>query len=50
MRPQLTTLFISPTIAGASMGETVKPLWPFFAIDIGVLLAISFVPALTLRF
>jgi tripartite ATP-independent transporter DctM subunit len=48
--PVGTTLFISSAIAGASMGETVKALWPFFAVAILVLLAISYVPALTLRF
>jgi tripartite ATP-independent transporter DctM subunit len=48
--PVGTTLFISSTIAGATMGETVKALWPFFFVAMGVLLAISYIPALTLRF
>ena len=48
--PVGTTLFISSTIAGAGMGETVRALWPFFFVAIGVLLAISYVPALTLTF
>ncbi len=48
--PAGTTLFISSTIAGAGMGETVRALWPFFFVALGVLLAISYVPALTLTF
>jgi tripartite ATP-independent transporter DctM subunit len=48
--PVGTTLFISSTIAGSTMSETVKALWPFFFVAIGVLLAISYVPALTIRF
>ena len=48
--PVGTTLFISSTIAGSSMGETVKALWPFFWVAIALLLAVSYIPALTLRF
>ncbi len=48
--PVGTTLFISSTIAGATMSETVKALWPFFGVAVAVLLAISYVPVLTLRF
>jgi tripartite ATP-independent transporter DctM subunit len=48
--PVGTTLFISSSIAGSSMGETVRALWPFFFVAIGLLLAISYVPALTIRF
>ena len=48
--PVGTTLFISSTIAGSSMGETTKALWPFFWVAIALLLAISYIPALTIRF
>jgi tripartite ATP-independent transporter DctM subunit len=48
--PVGTTLFISSTIAGSTMGETTKALWPFFFVAIALLLAISYVPALTIRF
>ncbi|MFL1464308.1 TRAP transporter large permease subunit [Roseococcus sp. DSY-14] len=48
--PVGTTLFISSTLARAQMGETVRALWPFFAVAVAVLLLISYVPALTLRF
>ncbi|MCQ4160985.1 TRAP transporter large permease subunit [Roseomonas sp. GC11] len=48
--PVGTTLFISSTIAGSSMSETVKALWPFFWTAIALLVAISYIPALTLRF
>jgi tripartite ATP-independent transporter DctM subunit len=48
--PVGTTLFISSTIARSSMSETVKALWPFFWVAIALLLAISFIPALTIRF
>jgi tripartite ATP-independent transporter DctM subunit len=43
-----TTLFISSSIAGSSLGETTRELWPFFAVAIALLLALSYVPALTL--
>jgi TRAP-type C4-dicarboxylate transport system permease large subunit len=45
-----TTLFISTTIAGSTMAETTKALWPFFGVAIALLLAVSYVPALTVRF
>jgi tripartite ATP-independent transporter DctM subunit len=48
--PVGTTLFISSSIAGSSMGETTKALWPYFWVAIGLLALISYVPALTLRF
>jgi tripartite ATP-independent transporter DctM subunit len=48
--PVGTTLFISSTIAGSTMGETTKALWPFFFVAIALLVAISYVPALTIRF
>jgi tripartite ATP-independent transporter DctM subunit len=43
-----TTLFISSSIAGSSLGETTRELWPFFAVAIALLLALSYIPALTL--
>jgi tripartite ATP-independent transporter DctM subunit len=48
--PVGTTLFISSTIAGSTMGETTRALWPFFGVAIALLLAVSYVPALTIRF
>ena len=46
--PVGTTLFISSSIARASLGETTRELWPFFAVAMLVLLLISYVPALTI--
>jgi tripartite ATP-independent transporter DctM subunit len=48
--PVGTTLFISSTIAGSSMGETTRALWPFLFVALALLLAISYIPALTIRF
>ena len=45
--PVGTTLFISTTIAGSTMAETTRALWPFFGVAIALLLAVSYVPALT---
>jgi tripartite ATP-independent transporter DctM subunit len=46
--PVGTTLFISSTIAGSTMAETTRSLWPFFFVAIALLLAISYIPALTI--
>jgi tripartite ATP-independent transporter DctM subunit len=46
--PVGTTLFISSTVAGSTMGETVSALWPYFWASIALLMAISYIPALTL--
>ncbi|QPB18902.1 TRAP transporter large permease subunit [Rhizobium sp. 007] len=43
-----TTLFISSSIAKSSLGETTRELWPFFTMAMALLLAVSFIPALTL--
>jgi tripartite ATP-independent transporter DctM subunit len=48
--PVGTTLFISSTIAGSTMAETTKALWPFFFVAIALLAAVSYIPALTIRF
>ena len=48
--PVGTTLFISSTIAGSTMAETTRALWPFFFVAIALLAAVSYVPALTIRF
>ena len=48
--PVGTTLFISSTIAGSTMAKTTKALWPFFFVALALLAAVSYVPALTLRF
>ena len=43
-----TTLFISSSIARASLADTTRELWPFLAVSMLVLLAMSYIPALTL--
>jgi tripartite ATP-independent transporter DctM subunit len=43
-----TTLFISSSIARASLADTTRELWPFFAVAMLVLLAVSYIPALTI--
>ncbi|ACE94838.1 UNVERIFIED_ORG: tripartite ATP-independent transporter DctM subunit [Rhizobium esperanzae] len=43
-----TTLFISSSIAKAPLGTTTNELWPFFGMAMLLLLAVSFVPALTI--
>jgi tripartite ATP-independent transporter DctM subunit len=48
--PVGTTLFISSTIAGSTMAETTRALWPYFFVAIALLLAVSYIPALTIRF
>jgi tripartite ATP-independent transporter DctM subunit len=46
--PVGTTLFISAAIARVGIGEVVKALLPFYLVALGVLLLISYVPALTI--
>ncbi|PVE23582.1 hypothetical protein DC522_14890 [Microvirga sp. KLBC 81] len=43
-----TTLFISSSIAKSSLADTTRELWPFFGVAMLVLLAVSYIPALTL--
>ena len=43
-----TTLFISSSIARAPLGATTKELWPFFTMAMLLLIAVSFIPALTI--
>jgi tripartite ATP-independent transporter DctM subunit len=43
-----TTLFISSSIARSSLAETTRELWPFFGVAMLVLLAVSYIPALTI--
>jgi tripartite ATP-independent transporter DctM subunit len=43
-----TTLFISSSIARTSLADTTKELWPFFAVALIVLLAVTYIPALTI--
>lgn len=43
-----TTLFISSSIAKSSLSETTRELWPFFGVAMLVLLAVSYIPALTI--
>ncbi|MCF8482450.1 MAG: TRAP transporter large permease [Rhodospirillum sp.] len=47
--PVGTTLFISSTIAKVPIGETVKELAPFYLVAFVVLMAISYIPALTIH-
>lgn len=46
--PVGTTLYISSTIAKASVGSVVKELVPFYLLAIAILALISYVPALTI--
>jgi C4-dicarboxylate transporter, DctM subunit len=46
--PVGTTLFVSCSIAGVTMGSTLKDLAPFFIASLIVLLGISYIPALTI--
>ncbi len=43
-----TTLFISSSIAKAPLGATTSELWPYFGMAMLLLLAVSFIPALTI--
>jgi tripartite ATP-independent transporter DctM subunit len=43
-----TTLFISTSIARTTLGEATRELWPFFGVAMLVLLAMSYIPALTI--
>ncbi|GAA0285146.1 TRAP transporter large permease [Rhodovulum strictum] len=46
--PVGTTLFISAAIARVGIGEVVKSLLPFYLVALALLMAISFIPALTI--
>lgn len=46
--PVGTTLFISATLAGCSIGATARALLPFHAAAVAIVLLVSFLPALTL--
>jgi tripartite ATP-independent transporter DctM subunit len=48
--PVGATLFVSTAIAGVPMGAAIRDLMPFFLFSVGLLLLISYVPALTVRF
>jgi tripartite ATP-independent transporter DctM subunit len=43
-----TTLFISSSIARSSLADTTRELWPYFSVAMLVLLAVSYIPALTI--
>ncbi len=43
-----TTLFISSSIAKAPLGTATRELWPFFGMAMLLLMAVSFIPALTI--
>jgi TRAP-type C4-dicarboxylate transport system permease large subunit len=46
--PVGTTLFISAAIARVGLFEVVRALVPFYLVALAVLMAISFIPALTI--
>jgi len=46
--PVGTTLFIAASIAKSSLDDTTRELWPFFITALLLLLAITYIPALTL--
>ena len=48
--PVGTTLFISSTIAGCGIFSVVRPLLPFYAVGLTVLVLMTYVPALTITF
>ncbi len=48
--PVGTTMFIGSVLSKSSIGQTVKELLPFYAVGIAVLMMMSYIPALTLRF
>ena len=43
-----TTLFISSSIARSTLADTTRELWPFLAMALLLLAAISYIPALTI--
>ena len=47
--PVGTTLFITSSIAKVRMGDVVRELIPFYVVAFGLLLLMSFVPALTIH-
>jgi TRAP-type transport system large permease protein len=48
--PVGTTMYIGSMLSGASIGQTVKELLPFYVVGLLVLALMTFVPALTLYF
>lgn len=47
--PVGTTLFIASSLAKVKVGETVRAMVPFYVVAFGVLLLVSYVPAVILR-
>lgn len=47
--PVGTTLFITSALAKVKVGETVRAMGPFYLVAFGVLLLVSYVPAITLK-
>jgi TRAP-type transport system large permease protein len=47
--PVGTTLFITSAVAKVKVGQTVKELGPFYLVAFAILLAYSYIPALTLK-
>ncbi len=45
--PMGTTLFVSAAISREPIGRIVKELWPFYLVAFGVLIAMTYIPALT---
>jgi len=46
--PVGTTLFIAASIAKCSLDDTIHELWPFFIVAMLLLVAVTYIPALTL--
>jgi TRAP-type C4-dicarboxylate transport system permease large subunit len=44
-----TTLFIASSLARVKVGETVRAMVPFYIVAFGVLLLVSYVPAVILK-
>jgi TRAP-type transport system large permease protein len=47
--PVGTTLFITSSLAKVKVGQTVRAMGPFYVVALGVLLLVSYVPAVILR-
>ena len=47
--PVGTTLFITSSLARVKVGETVRAMVPFYVVALGVLMLVSYVPAVILR-
>jgi TRAP-type C4-dicarboxylate transport system permease large subunit len=44
-----TTLFITSSLAKVKVGQTVRAMVPFYVVALGVLMLVSYVPAVILK-